>query len=90
LDEDIWLKYVGAYKNLSENDEDDTEKELPIIPLVGRIKLSGTQVIDSDYILSLIGSKLENKEAKNQLQHTMDLMTKVLDISLLDMKKRFK
>lgn len=62
MDKDIWLKYVGAYKNLSENDEEEMEEELPIIPLVGKTKLSGTRVIDADYILNLIGSKLENKE----------------------------
>lgn len=35
---------------------------MPIIPLIGRAKLSGSQVIDADYILSLIGSKVKFEE----------------------------
>ena len=45
------MKYIGAYKNLK-TEEDDTEI-LPVQPLVGRAKLSGTQVIDADHILEI-------------------------------------
>lgn len=62
LDEHSWFKYVGAYKNLNTKEEGSEEYEEPIIPLVGRTKLSGTQVIDADYILGLIGSKIKSKE----------------------------
>lgn len=33
-----------------------------MIPLVGRTKLSGTQVIDANHILSLIGSRLKTEK----------------------------
>lgn len=62
LDEHGWLKYVGAYKNLTRKEEDQEHEEEAIIPLVGRTKLSGTQVIDADYILGLIGSRVKSKE----------------------------
>ncbi len=57
IDEHTWLQYLGAYRNLT---------WLPGIPLpptpvnalVGKTKLAGTQVIDANHILSLIGSKV--------------------------------
>ncbi|MBN2651259.1 MAG: type I restriction endonuclease subunit R [Spirochaetales bacterium] len=59
IDEHTWLKYVGAYKNLvrAEGSEPDP---LVIRSLVGRTKLAGTQVIDANHILQLIGSKVSN------------------------------
>jgi len=57
IDEHTWLQYVGAFKNL-------TWKPGVIIPpspvnnLIGKTKLAGTQVIDANHILSLIGSKV--------------------------------
>jgi type I restriction enzyme R subunit len=59
MDEHTWLKYVGAYKNLVRNDGPDPDP-LVIRPLVGRTKLAGTQVIDANHILKLIGSKVSN------------------------------
>ena len=50
-------KYVGAFKNLTFTKGIPPEDE-PIIPLVGKTKLSGTQVIDANHIMSLIGSKV--------------------------------
>lgn len=58
IDEHTWLKYVGAYKNLIPLGGDSTE-DPPVIPLVGKTRLSGTQVIDANHILSLIGSKVK-------------------------------
>ncbi|MDN6161571.1 MAG: HsdR family type I site-specific deoxyribonuclease [Atopostipes sp.] len=60
IDEHTWMKYIGAYKNLKD-EADDTE---PIEPkaLVGRTKLSGTQVIDSDHILNLIGEHVGSED----------------------------
>lgn len=59
LDEHTWLKYVGAYKNLV--GKGDTESNpIPIRSLVGKTKLVGTQVIDANHILKLIGSKVND------------------------------
>lgn len=58
IDEHTWLKYVGAYKNLISKENNPIDEE-PIIPLAGRTKLSGTQVIDADHILGLIGSEVK-------------------------------
>jgi type I restriction enzyme R subunit len=59
IDEHTWLKYVGAYKNLTKNTGPGPDPVV-IRPLVGRTKLSGTQVIDANHILSLIGGKVNN------------------------------
>lgn len=61
IDEHRWMKYIGAYKNLKTDREDDEEIE-PIQPLVGRTKLSGTQVIDADHILGLIGERVSHQD----------------------------
>ena len=58
IDEHTWLKYVGAYRNLTFKEGEPPEDE-PVIPLVGKTKLSGTQIIDANHILSLIGSKVK-------------------------------
>lgn len=55
LSEHEWLRYTGAYKNLR-SDEDILEEEVLPIPLRGKTKLSGSQIIDADHILKLIGS----------------------------------
>ena len=62
LDEHSWMKYVGAYKNLNMGNDMEDLEEGEAIPLIGRTKLSGTQVIDADYILNLIGSKAKSVE----------------------------
>ncbi|MRT93011.1 HsdR family type I site-specific deoxyribonuclease [Ancylomarina sp. 16SWW S1-10-2] len=58
MDEHTWLKYVGAYKNLLSKESDPD----PVIirSLVGRTKLAGTQVIDANHILGLIGKRVSN------------------------------
>lgn len=57
VEEHEWLKYQGAYKNLIRSGGEE-----PIIddirPLVGKTKLAGTQVIDANHIIKLIGEKL--------------------------------
>ena len=60
IHEHQWMKYIGAYKNLK-IEGDDTEIS-PVQPLVGRAKLSGTQVIDADHILGLIGDRVSSKD----------------------------
>lgn len=59
LDEYTWLKYVGAYKNLV-GKEGPGPEPVVIRTLVGRTKLAGTQVIDANHIIGLIGSKVSN------------------------------
>lgn len=58
-DEHTWLKYVGAYKNLVRKEGAEPDPVV-IRSLVGRTKLAGTQVIDANHILGLIGSKVSN------------------------------
>lgn len=60
MDEHRWMKYIGAYKNLKE-EADDTE--LPAAqPLVGRTKLAGSQKINADYIINLIGEHVGSED----------------------------
>ncbi|HHT97110.1 MAG TPA: type I restriction endonuclease subunit R, partial [Clostridiales bacterium] len=58
IDEHTWIKYVGAYKNLTYADE-EISPDVIVNQLVGNTKLSGTQVIDAHHILKLIGSKVK-------------------------------
>lgn len=57
IDEHTWLQYVGAYKNLTWQ-PGTPSPPTPVNTLVGKTKLAGTQVIDANHILSLIGSKV--------------------------------
>lgn len=61
IDEHTWLKYVGAFKNLTYK-ERDTVDDIPITPLSGKTRITATQVIDDKHILSLIGSKTKNEK----------------------------
>src|SRR5699024_9648209 len=68
IDENKWLNYVGAYRNImsGEAEEDD---DLPIIPtpLPGKTRLVGTQVIDASHILELIGEKATSSNGKQKV-----------------------
>ncbi|WP_010631105.1 type I restriction endonuclease subunit R [Sporolactobacillus vineae] len=57
IDEHTWLQYVGAYRNLTRK-PGTPSPPTPTNPLVGKTKLAGTQVIDANHILRLIGSKV--------------------------------
>ncbi len=57
MDEHTWLQYVGAYRNLTQGDDEETPPEVTNV-LVGTTKLAGTQIIDANHILKLIGSKV--------------------------------
>lgn len=57
IDEHNWLRYVGAFKNLTWKPGTPPPPTL-INTLVGKTKLAGTQIIDANHILSLIGSKV--------------------------------
>ena len=57
MDEDTWLKYVGAYRNLNENNEDD-DPGVPIRDLKGKTKLVGHTEVTASYILNLLGKKI--------------------------------
>lgn len=61
IDEHSWLKYVGAFKNLTYK-ERDTVDDIPVTPLSGKTRITATQVIDDKHILSLIGSKIKNEK----------------------------
>ena len=61
LDEHTWLKYVGAYKNLTYKERDEDE-DIPVIPLSGKTRITATQVIDEKHILSLIGARVKNEK----------------------------
>lgn len=57
MNEHTWFQYVGAYRNLSSTQGGPTQPR-PINTLVGKTKLAGTQVIDANHILNLVGSKV--------------------------------
>ncbi len=57
IDEHTWLKYAGAYRNLRTDDGEEPD-DIVINPLVGKTKLSGTQLVDASHIVNLIGSKV--------------------------------
>jgi type I restriction enzyme R subunit len=57
INEHTWLQYVGAYRNLTWTPGVPTQPR-PINTLVGKTKLAGTQVIDANHILNLVGSKV--------------------------------
>lgn len=60
IDEHTWKKYEGAYKNLIKKDGGEDPIIDIIKPLVGKVKLAGTQVVDAAHILNLIGSKVSD------------------------------
>ncbi|HZK09993.1 MAG TPA: DEAD/DEAH box helicase family protein, partial [Clostridia bacterium] len=60
IDEHTWLKYVGAYKNLTYKERNPIDE--PIIPLSGKTKITTRQVIDDKHILGLIGSRIRNEK----------------------------
>ncbi|MEG0963724.1 MAG: HsdR family type I site-specific deoxyribonuclease, partial [Lachnospiraceae bacterium] len=60
LEEHEWLKYIGAYRNLTKKGSTDDLDPILVRALVGKTKLAGTQVIDAAHILELIGSKISN------------------------------
>ena len=61
LDEHTWLRYVGAFKNLT-YEEREKQEELPIIELRGKTKIASTQIIDDKHILSLIGARIKKEK----------------------------
>src|SRR5699024_9098049 len=56
MTEHKWLQYVGAYRNVTRDDKDDTDDDTPILPL-GEAKLAGSQTIDAHYIIQLMGDE---------------------------------
>jgi len=56
MDERTWLQYIGAFRNLTFEEGDVLPA--PTAPaLAGKTKLAGTQIIDANHILNLIGAK---------------------------------
>ncbi|MER0123510.1 type I restriction endonuclease subunit R [Streptococcus sp. ZJ93] len=60
MTEHAWLQYIGAYKNLFPREIGPDSEE--ISPLVGRTKLQGSQIINAQSLLMLIGEKTQNKD----------------------------
>lgn len=52
---DEWNRYVGAYKNLTDDEEDGDDLIVP--PLPGITKIDISRKIDAGYIIRLIGEK---------------------------------
>src|SRR5699024_6855160 len=44
ITEHEWMQYVGAYRNLTRDDKETVEDDIPILPL-GEAKLAGSQTI---------------------------------------------
>src|SRR5690625_1261911 len=63
IDERTWLRYKGAYKNLTWKEGGSEPVASPNV-LVGKTKLARTQVIDASHILKLIGSKAVSTNGK--------------------------
>ncbi|MFD1363280.1 type I restriction endonuclease subunit R [Lentibacillus salinarum] len=63
IDEHTWLRYVGAYKNLTW-EERDADPVISPNALAGKTKLAGTQVIDASHILNLIGAKATSSNGR--------------------------
>ncbi|MGT2716763.1 type I restriction endonuclease subunit R, EcoR124 family [Streptococcus respiraculi] len=60
ITEHTWLQYIGAYKNLFPREIGPVSDE--ISPLAGRTKLQGSQIINAQSLLTLIGEKTQNKD----------------------------
>jgi len=56
MDERTWLQYIGAYRNLTFEEGEELPGDIPPA-LAGNTKLAGSQIIDANHILNLIGSK---------------------------------
>lgn len=56
MEERTWLQYIGAYRNLTFEEGEEVPGATPPT-LVGKTKLAGSQIIDANHILNLIGSK---------------------------------
>lgn len=65
IDQSEWLNYIGAYRNII-TDEPGIDPEPPFMPDIelGKTKIVGTQVIDANYILELIGEKAKVSNGK--------------------------
>lgn len=64
MDERTWFYYTGAYRNLIVEEGGEPPLPTPAPTLLGKTKLAGTQVIDANHILSLIGSKTTSNNGR--------------------------
>ncbi len=67
IDENTWLKYIGAYRNLVFEEGEPPDDTEAVTPLLGKTKLVRTQVIDANHILELIGEKTKSSEGRQQV-----------------------
>ncbi|MGI6076768.1 MAG: type I restriction endonuclease subunit R [Fastidiosipilaceae bacterium] len=65
IKEHTWLQYVGAYKNLTRDDESVPNVDF-ILP-VGKTKTVGIQIIDAAHIIKLIGEKVSYDKATQRV-----------------------
>src|SRR5699024_5970284 len=64
ITEHEWMRYVGAYRNITRDDnQGDEPEDFPVLPLA-EAKLAGTQRIDAHYIIQLIGDKATSTDGK--------------------------
>lgn len=61
LTEHEWMRYIGAFRNLTRDDKDSSEDDTIILPL-SETKLAGSQRIDAHYIIQLIGEQAISTE----------------------------
>src|SRR5690625_4487299 len=67
IDEQTWLKYVGAYRNLIKEEEGEPDSITIPTSLPGKTRLVGTQMIDASHILELIGEKATMSNGKQEV-----------------------
>jgi len=67
IDEKTWLNYIGAYKNLKDQEGEEADAPVEAPPLKGETKLVRTQIIDAPYILELIGDKVTSSYGRQKV-----------------------
>lgn len=97
ITEHEWLRYVGAYRNLTRDDRDsDDDVDMPVLPL-GETKLAGTQRIDANYIIQLIGEKATTTDGKQTVDaetlrliyHHIEELSNMGDFEQAELLKQF-
>jgi len=97
IDQNTWLKYVGARKNIAKQDGEDPEEPTIIPDLPGKTKLENTQIIDANYIIKLIGEKATSSNGKQRIDdeslriiyHEIEELSNVGDYEKAELLKEF-
>ncbi len=96
ITEHEWLRYLGAFRNITRDDDGDEGEDLPVLPL-GEAKLAGTQKIDAYYIIQLIGDKatttdgkqIVNAETLRLIYQNIEELSNMGDYEQAELLKRF-